>query len=211
LFREIIAGDYAANVWSGSVIRSRGAFITGPAAAVLIFAAAWLIFPATGHAEEKRLPEVGLRAGFSGLDLIGAQTEKYFQQYDAFVRFDLPWERYSESGWGYGTRFLVSAGVVSAAGDKEFVTTLVPRIVLGDKEERISLEAGGGIALLSGYKFGSQDLGGPFQFVWDIGLRLKIYRGLRLGYNFQHISDATIYGNGSRGYDINMVEIGYRF
>ena len=199
------------------MFRSRDAFITGPAVLGLLIAVAWLLVPTAGHAEDASLPEflrhpeVGLRAGFSGLDLIGAETEQNFQQYDAFVRFDLPWERYSESGWGFGTRFLVSAGVVRAAGEDEFITTLVPRIVLGDKKERISLEAGGGIALLSDYKFGSQNLGGPFQFVWDIGLRLGLYKGLRLGYNFQHISDATIYGNGSRGYDVNMVEIGYRF
>lgn len=211
MFKETIAGNYAANVWCGGVIRSRGARRTGPGVVVLMLAVAWLLIPAPGHAEDSRLPEFGLRAGFSGFDLIGEQTPQYFQQYDAYVRFRLPWERYSESGWGIGTRLLASAGIVRAGGEDEFITTLVPSIVLGDKEERIAFQAGGGIGLLSDYKFGTQNLGGPFQFVWDIGIRLRIYRGLRVGYNFQHVSDATIYGSGSRGYDVNMVEIGYRF
>ncbi|MBI5854560.1 MAG: acyloxyacyl hydrolase [Nitrospirae bacterium] len=89
--------------------------------------------------------------------------------------------------------------------------TFVPGIAFGPKDGRISLEVGGGIALLNEYKFGNQNLGGPFQFVWDIGVRGGVVRNIGAGYWFQHISDATIYGSQSRGFDLHMVELSYRY
>jgi len=182
-----------------------------PRVVAMMLAVVCLLVPAVGSAEDARLLDIGVRAGFSGNSLIGEQTRQNFQQYDVFASFALPWERYSESGWGVGTRFLASAGAVRAAGRDEFVTTLVPGIALGDKAGRVSFEMGGGIALFSGYKFGNQNLGGPFQFVWDLGVRTALYQDLRVGFWFQHVSDATIYGGDGRGYDLHMVEIGYRF
>jgi hypothetical protein len=176
-----------------------------------MLAVACLLAPAAGQAEDARLLDIGLRAGFSGKSLIGDQTQQSFEQYDVFASFALPWERYSASGWGLGTRFLASAGAVRAAGRDEFVTTFVPGIALGDKEGRISFESGFGIGLFSGYKFGPQDMGGPFQFVLDIGVRAALFRGVKVGYWFHHVSDALIYGPDKHGYDLHMVEIGYRF
>ena len=188
-----------------------GVCVRNSTVVAMMLAVVCLLIPAAGRAEDARLLDIGVRAGFSGNSLIGEQTRQNFQQYDVFAIFALPWERYSESGWGGGTRFLASAGAVRAAGRDELVTTLMPGIALGDKEGRVSFEAGGGIALFSGYKFGNQNMGGPFQFVWDIGVRTALYRSLRVGYWFQHVSDAAIYGEDSRGYDLHMVEIGYRF
>ncbi len=190
---------------------SIGVCVTNPRVVAMMLVVVCLLVPAEGRAKDVRLLDIGVRAGFSGTDLIGEKTLQNFQQYDVFVSIALPWERYSESGWGVRTRLLASAGAVRAAGRDEFVTTLVPGIALGDKAGRVSFELGGGIALFSGYKFGNQNLGGPFQFVWDISVRTALYRGLRVGYWFQHVSDATIYGSDSRGYDLNIVEIGYRF
>jgi hypothetical protein len=121
------------------------------------------------------------------------------------------WERYGESGWGVGTRVLTTAGVLKAAGETAFIGTFVPGIAFGPKDGRLSLEVGGGIALLSEYKFGNQNLGGPFQFVWDIGVRGGVMRNIGAGYWFQHLSDATIYGSQSRGFDLHMVELSYRY
>jgi len=170
-----------------------------------------ILTPGPSRAEDTRLLAVGLRYGFTGGSPIGEEQQHHFQQYDAMAIVGLPWEWYSQSGWGIGTRFLVSAGALEATSETGFISTFVPGIALGSKDGRISLEAGGGAALLSEYKFGSQDLGGPFQFVWNIGIRSAVYRSLGVGYWFQHISDATIYGSGSRGFDLHMFEISYRY
>jgi hypothetical protein len=167
--------------------------------------------PTIGFAGEIRLLALGLRAGFSGNSVLGEEHLQHFQQYDVMANFALPWSWYSESGWGLGTRFLASGGAVRAAGDTAFISTFVPGIALGDKQGRISLEIGGGGALLSQYKFGNQNMGGPFQFVWDTALRVGLTKRLGAGYCFQHLSDATIYGSGSRGFDLHMIELFYRF
>jgi hypothetical protein len=169
------------------------------------------VVPSIGFAGEIRLLALGLRAGFSGSSLIGEEHHQHFQQYDVAANFALPWSWYSQSGWGVGTRFLASAGALRSAGDTAFITTFVPGIALGDARGRVSLEIGGGGALLSQYRFARQDMGGPFQFVWDTALRLGLTRNLGVGYCFQHLSDATIYGSDSRGFDLHMVEVFYRF
>lgn len=163
------------------------------------------------YAEDTRLLSVGLRYGFTAGSPIGEEQSRHFQQYDAMAIVGLPWEWSSQSGWRIGTRLQVSAGALGAAGETGFIGTLVPGIAIGTKNSSISLEGGGGIALLSRYQFGDQDLGGPFQFIWNIGIRGAVYRSLGVGYWFQHVSDATIYGSDARGYDLHLIELSYRF
>lgn len=171
----------------------------------------WLFAPWPSYAGDTSLFTVGIRAGQKGVSFLGEETQNHFTQYDAMAIFGLPWESYSESGWGIGTRLLVSAGAVRAAGDTGFIGTLVPGIALGDKSGRISLETGFGFALLSDYKFANQNLGGPFQFVWNMAVRAVVYRGVGVGFWYQHISDATIYGSDSKGFNLHMVEISYKY
>jgi len=184
------------------------------------FHIAWLVVvcltlgtlaPGPAQAEETRLLTLGLRAGFSGNTPLGKQSGQYFEQYDVVAYFGLPWEWYSQTGWGVGTRFLVSAGALEAADKAGFISTFVPGIALGTKEGRISLDVGLGGALLSETKFGKQDFGGPFQIAWNVGVRMALYGPLGAGYWYQHISDATIYGSQSRGLDLHMVEISFRY
>jgi hypothetical protein len=167
--------------------------------------------PWPSYAGDTSLLSVGIRGGQSGNSFLGEEAQNRFRQYDAMAIFGLPWEWYHESGWGIGTRLLVSAGAVKAAGDTGFIATLVPGIAFGDKNGRFSLETGGGFAVLSDYKFANQDLGGPFQFVWTIAARAVIYRGVGVGLWFQHISDAYVYGTDSRGFDLHMIELSYKF
>lgn len=177
----------------------------------LVCLALCFLAPSSSFGEDSKLLAVGIRGGSSGLSLIGAEEIERFQEYDAFAMFRLPWQWYSESGWGIGTRFLVSAGALTAAGETGFLGTAMPVIELGPKSGRFSLGLGGGGGLVSDYTFGNQNLGGTFQWVWNVSLRTAVYRGLGLGYWFQHMSDATMYGKDSRGVDLHMLEISYRF
>ena len=98
-----------------------------------------------------------------------------------------------------------------AAGDTAFITTIFPGFSFGPKDGRYSLDVGGGFALLSQHKYGTQDLGGAFQFTWSLALRALVYGPIGLGYFFQHLSDATMYGDNGRGVDIHLFELAYRF
>lgn len=170
-----------------------------------------LLAPSTSQAAEIRLDSIGVRGGVSGSSPIGNKETQYFQEYDVMMNWSMPWEWYSASGWGVGTRLMGSVGAIRVSGDTAFVTTLVPGFVFGKKDGWLSLEVGGGGALLSQYHFAHQDMGGTFQFVWDTALRAKVYGRLGLGYWFHHTSDASLYGSDARGFDLHMIEISYRF
>lgn len=171
----------------------------------------FLLVPWPSQAEEIRLNSIGVRGGVSGSSPIGKKETEYFQQYDVMANWSLPWEWYSESKWGVGTRVMASAGAVTAAGDTAFVSTIVPGFVFGKKDGWLALEIGGGFAFLSQHEFAHQDLGGAFQFVWDTAVRAKVYQGIGVGYWFHHTSDASLYGDKGRGFDLHMIEISYRF
>lgn len=196
------------------VRRAVGAFLPWFALGCLILV---FLAPATSSAEGVRLfdgvslSSVSVRGGLSGHSPIGKIELEDFQQYDIMAMARLPWEWYSDSGWGVGTRLSVSAGAITAAGDTGLVTTLVPGFSFGPKHGRYSLDIGGGFALLSQHKFGTQDMGGAFQFTWNLALRTQVYGPIGLGYDFQHYSDATMYGDNGRGVDIHLFELTYRF
>jgi len=61
------------------------------------------------------------------------------------------------------------------------------------------------------YHFATQDMEGFFQVVGDIALRAKVFRGIGVGSWFHHLSDATLYGDKGRGFDLHMIELSYRF
>lgn len=58
------------------------------------------------------------------------------------ANWSLPWEWYSELGWGIGTRLMASVGAVTAAGDTACISTVVPEFVFGKKDGWLSLEVG---------------------------------------------------------------------
>ena len=171
----------------------------------------FLLAPCLSQAEEIRLSSIGIRGGVSGSSPIGKLETQYFQEYEVMANWSMPWEWHSASGWGVGTRLMGSVGAVTASGDTAFVTTLVPGFVFGRKDGWLSLEVGGGGALLSQHRFAHQNMGGTFQFVWDTALRAKVYRGIGLGYWFHHLSDASLYGHDAHGFDLHMLEVSYRF
>ena len=173
--------------------------------------ALFFLFPWLSQAKEIRLNSIGVRGGVSGSSPIGEKESEYFQEYDVIAHWSLPWGRYSESGWGIGTRLMGSAGGLMAGGDVAFISTVVPGLVFGKNDGWFSIEAGGGGALLSQHHFANQNLGGTFQFVWDLAARAKVYGGIGAGYWFHHLSDATLYGDNGRGFDLHMIEVSYRF
>ena len=273
---------------------------------------------------------VSLRYGLSGSSPIGEQTQTDFHQYDVAATLRLPWQWYHSSGWGLSTRLVLSGGALTGANETNFIATAVPvvafgcrderfsidmggggasegglfeqcggpgkacqtaadcaggeycetalgtpqpdggggdagvtdggkvctqpvpvagkcvklppicpddagapdggtcvqkceyhppagvltavpLIAFGDRDGRVTVDAGAGGALLTRHRFGLQDFGGPFQFVGTAGLSAVLFHPLAVGYRFHHFSVGTIYGRDSRGVDLHLFEIGYRF
>jgi hypothetical protein len=167
--------------------------------------------PRPSRAEELRLLSVGMRASVSGATVLGDVAPEDFQAYDAVATFGLPWGRYSESGWGAGTRLMASAGALRGAGETALVVSLIPLVALGSRDGRFTLDLGIGGALLSKQRFGTQDFGGPFQFALTVGLGVPLYERLGVSYRYLHYSDAAIHGSHTTGADLHMIEFIYRF
>ena len=170
-----------------------------------------LATPAPTLASDVRLLNVGVRGGASGLAVLGGNEREYFEQYDLFATASLPWSSYWESGWGFSTRMMGTAGVLTGAGKTAFVGTIVPLLAFGPKDSILALDAGVGAAGITRHKFGDQNFGGAFQVVLTFGLRVPVYEAFGIGYRMAHMSDATIYGSNTRGADLHLLELTYNF
>jgi len=158
-----------------------------------------------------RLLDLSFRAGFSGATTLGEQQPEEFQEYDLAANFGLPWLRYPSSGWGVSTRLMASVGIMRGAGEYGLVGSLIPGVALGSEDGRFFIDIGAGGALLSRYRFGNQDYGGPFQFALTVGAGFPLYKRLGLGYRFMHYSDAGVNGPDTIGADFHMIEFSYWF
>lgn len=164
------------------------------------------------EADELGLESLAFRGGFSGVSPLGKEHRTGFRQLDLAVTVRLPWEKEAGWGWVVGTRVLGSAGLLRGAQENNGIVTLVPLdICLCRRDGSLSIDMGGGGAVLSDYKFGKQDFGGPFQFVWTFGITSRFAGPFGAGYHFQHYSDATLYGRDSRGVDLHLFEFVYWF
>ncbi|WP_183385235.1 acyloxyacyl hydrolase [Halomonas stenophila] len=170
-----------------------------------------LLAPDLSYAEDLRLQSLSMRARVSEKTLLGEEAPEDFQEYDVSANFELPWQRYSTSGWGMGTRLMASSGILRGAGEKALVVSLIPELTLGSEDGRFILDLGAGGALFSRHRFGTQDYGGPFQFALTAGVGVPLYKKLGIGYRFLHYSDAGVNGSDTTGADFHMIELSYRF
>ena len=171
-----------------------------------------VMLPSLTTAGELAFESFQLRGGFSGGSPLGEEQREKFYQGDVALAARLPWEWEVGSGWIFRTRMLGSAGVLRGAQDTAGVFTFVPvDIAFGRKDGLVTIDMGAGGGLFTRHTFGSQDFGGPFQFVWTFGITSRFAGPLGAGYHFQHYSDATIYGSESRGTDLHLFEVIYWF
>ncbi len=165
------------------------------------------------QADDTILLSIGPRVGFSATTpLLGKEQKYVFYLVDVAAVFRLPWSwQLGESPWNLETRLLTSAGVLTGASEKSLMMTVVPGIALSGWKGLVAVDIGGGTALLSNYKFGTQDFGGPAQLVGTVGVRVSPIAHAYAGFRAQHFSDAGLYGSSSLGVDMYIIEVGYRF
>jgi hypothetical protein len=170
-----------------------------------------LVCSEAGWAKEFELMAIGVRGAmnFKEAGLPPGEKED-FEQFDVFAIVGLPWNWQNPSGWEVRWRLGGSAGALRGAGDTGFITTLTTGPALRIPDWRLILDAGIGGALISKWRFGRQNIGGPFQFIAHGGVGVELGWNMVVGYRFHHMSDATIYGK-SRGVDFHMLEVSYYF
>jgi hypothetical protein len=170
-----------------------------------------LAAPVSSDADAVRVTSAGVRGGLTGFTIIGDDEIESFQRYDVFADIGLPWSWFSESTLVLDTGLTTSVGALLGGGDVGLVGTLTPLLILRTQDRRFSVDFGVGGAVISRHEFGDQEWGGPFQLDITWGFRFPLHRSWHLGYRYQHLSDADIYGDPSRGADFHMLELIYRF
>ncbi len=152
-------------------------------------------------------------AGFEGLGgRFGLSVARgpELRQAETFVSFRLPWS------WDLGAQFRLqsrldfSVGWLGSDNDNAVIGSVVPEVVLRRGGLPVSLELGLGPTLMSRNSFDDRDLGSNFQFTTHIGLNFDLGNHVRLGYRFQHMSNAGI-ASPNPGLNMNMFAVSYRF
>ena len=161
---------------------------------------------------EVEIEAVGIRGGINLEHIAIPPTEKRdFYKADVFMVIALPWNWQYLSGWEVSWTVNTAAGVLRSAGDTAFVAELGPGIVFRKPSWRMAVDLGTGLGALTRYHFGSQNFGGPVQIVGHGGVSFDLGWNLVAGWRFHHMSDATVYGSGTKGVDINFLELRYHF
>jgi len=140
------------------------------------------------------LASAGVRWRVGGERVLGQEQPEAFREYDVWVAVGLPWQRYSTSGWGVGTRLLTSVGLLKGAESNALVVSVLPVFAFGSQDGRFNVDLGAGVAVLSQNKFAQQDFGGPLQAALTFGVGIPLYQRLGVGYRFMHYSDTPMPG-----------------
>jgi hypothetical protein len=166
----------------------------------------WMVAAGTGRAQWYVPESVGARGGFS---MNGSRTADLTQG-EAFVHWDLPWKLESESGWFLQTKLTLCGGFLGGNGKSSIEGTLAPAVAFGKRHFPLSVEGGAGPTYLSEQRFGSVNFGQELQFTSFIGLNLDLTSHWRLGYRFQHMSNAGL-SKPNPGLNLNMFALSYVF
>jgi lipid A 3-O-deacylase len=167
---------------------------------------------ATGRAQELlRLESAGARFGFPA----NASSSDFYES-DAYVNWDLPWSWDLGSTWLVQSRLDLSAGWLGRNGRDGGLGAIGPALALGHGRFPLWLEGGVDATVLTRTKFGPGDQGGskdfgiPFQFTSHIGVYYDVASRVRLGYRFQHMSNAGL-GSPNPGLTLHVFYASYVF
>jgi hypothetical protein len=172
---------------------------------LLYFACAFSV----SQAGEARWDSVGVRAGADLTDSNGSRKGNFWT-YEAFVNYLLPWSWRSSSGLELRTRLDASAGVLTREKQSGFTASFGPGLALVMFSDRVELDAGLAGSYLSRHDYPGRNLGGTYLFNIHTGLSAYLYRGIGVGYHYEHLSNAYL-DSCNPGLNLHMIELKYRF
>jgi hypothetical protein len=166
----------------------------------------WLMVAAAGtRGEGLRLESVGLRGGLSE-----TESGRDFNQGELTLNANLPWRWDLGRKWSAQSRLDLSLGWLGDRMVNGAIGTLGPSLVVGRASLPVSLEGGVSPTLLSQHDYVVKDFGVKFQFTSHVGLNWDINRHVRLGYRFQHMSNAGLSSH-NPGLNLHMIGVSYLF
>ena len=164
-----------------------------------------LLCAVVGRAEYFRLESVGVRGGISS-----NLTGQSFNQAEVFANWNLPWGCDLGKGWHLQSQLDLSAGWLTDRSDNAAIGTLGPGLVLSRAGLPVSLAGGVSPTVISWSDFEARDFGTCIQFTSYAGLNWDFAAHWRLGYRFQHMSNADL-AQHNRGLNMHMFALSYVF
>jgi hypothetical protein len=164
-----------------------------------------LVLSKPGLAQELRLDSTGARFGFWP-DGAGEN----FHQAEVFTTFDLPFSWSLGQQWEMELRAEVSAGWIGESDLNAGIVTFGPSLVFEKETFPLSFEAGVNPTVLTRTNFRNKDFGIPFQFTSHVGFNVDISSKFRIGYRFQHMSNAGLSGH-NPGLNLQILAVSFRF
>ena len=171
----------------------------------VVFAAFILFCASTARADGLEPESAGARFAFSS-----KMRNADMYQTDIFLNSNLPWRWALNENWSFQMRLDSSAGMLKRHADSAGVFLLGSSLVVRRAGCPLSLSGGTDPAILTSHKFDGLDLGGNFQFCTHAGLDLDITSHIRVGYQFQHMSNAGLY-TPNPGVNLHFFGLSYVF
>ena len=156
-------------------------------------------------AQDHVLESIGGRVGGS----FTSRTHD-FHQAEAFANWNLPWEWDLECGWRLQLQLQCSAGWLGDPGGNAFVGTVGPSVLFFREHLPVSFDAGVSPTFLSRHDFQTKDFGSYFQFTAHAGVNWEASSHFRIGYRFQHMSNAGL-GWTNPGLNLHALALSYKF
>ncbi len=156
-------------------------------------------------AQELRLESVGTRLGFYPDGANG-----HFYEVDAAANWNLPWSWELGSSWRLQSRVDLSVGWLGQSSANAALGSAGPTLIGFLKTFPLSVEAGVSPTIISRSNFPSKDFGDLFQFTSHVGFSFDVAPKVRVGYRFQHMSNAGL-SRHNPGLNLHMLGVSYLF
>jgi hypothetical protein len=148
---------------------------------------------------------VGLRTGFSATHL-----KEMFYQTEALAFWPLPLSVGEQTGWYVDSGMEFSAGWLTTGTTHAAVSTMGVGLELTKGALPLRVTGGTGMTLLSRYQFEKESFGTPLQFTSHLGLTWDTGHRFRVGYRFQHMSNARL-AKPNPGLDLHAFTLSCQF
>ena len=122
----------------------------------------------------------------------------------------MPWGWDLGKEWHLQTGLDLSLGWLNGRGESAVIGSVGPSLLLSRARLPLSFEGGVLATGLSESQFGSYDFGMNFQFTDYLGLNWDFSSHLRVGYRFQHMSNAGLFA-ANTGLNMHMFALSYLF
>jgi hypothetical protein len=132
-----------------------------------------------------------------------------FNKAEAYLNCNTRWNWELGKEWFCRPQLASTAGWLGDGKDAA-IFSLGPNLVLGRQGLPLSVDGGVSPTMMTRHEFETKDFGMNFAFVTHAGLNLDLSRKVRLGYRYEHMSNAHL-GPHNAGLNIMMVALGYRF